>query len=248
MTTLTHNINDQLINDRQTINLKWPERYISIITGVKVGLAGFKNLFSNPFTSIIKIGAGGYLLNRGITGHCELYEKLGKTDQQPVEVYISTSVIVDKPRHEVYQFWRKLDNLPLFMEHIKSVELIDDKRSRWVLKLPADMAEISWETEIVYNEADQIIAWESLPGATIQTNGQVRFIDTAEPGTTLIHVNISYQPPAGIIGAGIAQVLNPMFKRMVEDDVQNFKRYMDIGNITDELVIEAEQMSNPDNS
>ncbi|WP_432326764.1 SRPBCC family protein [Mucilaginibacter sp. P25] len=43
---------------------------------------------------------------------------------------------MNKPRQKVYEFWRKLDNLPLFMKHLESVEVIDSKYSHWVLKLP----------------------------------------------------------------------------------------------------------------
>jgi uncharacterized membrane protein len=162
---------------------------------------------------------------------------VGKTDQQPVEVTIHTSVQVDKPKNEVYQFWRKLDNLPLFMEHLKSVELLENGQSKWTLRLPADIAAISWEAEIVYDEPGDMISWQSLPGAMIQNTGKIRFMDTPEPDTTLIHVAITYQPPAGLLGAGVAYLVNPLFEKMVIDDVQNFKRYMDVGNITDEMIV-----------
>jgi hypothetical protein len=76
-----------------TINLEWPERYISVIAGVKVGLSGVKHLFSHPLTSILKIGAGGYLLHRGVTGHCELYTLAGKTGTGSVSETIHTSLI-----------------------------------------------------------------------------------------------------------------------------------------------------------
>ena len=58
-----------------SINLTWPERYVSIAAGVKLSLSGIKHLFKSPFASILKLGAGGYLLNRGVTGHCELYSQ-----------------------------------------------------------------------------------------------------------------------------------------------------------------------------
>lgn len=233
MATLIQYIDNQPPINKGSINLKWPERYLSVITGVKVGLSGVKNLFSKPLTSIIKIGAGGYLLNRGITGHCELYNMAGKTSTEPVMAIIHTSVTVNRPRMEVYDFWRKLDNLPLFMSHLKSVEQLDDEQSRWTLKLPADVADVSWEAAIVFDEPGDMIAWESLPGATISNTGKVRFIDTAN-GETLIHVTIIYQPPAGGIGAGMAYMINPLFRKMVKDDILNFKRYMEVGHVANE--------------
>jgi len=210
------------------INLKWPERYISVIAGVKIGLWGFKGIFKNPVSSIVKIGAGGYLLNRGITGHCELYDMAGKTTTEPAVVNINTSVAVDRSPLEVYDFWRKLDNLPLFMSHLKSVEVFNDVQSRWSLKLPLDVADVSWNAEIVNDIPGELIEWQSVPGSTIETAGTVRFIEVPDEGETLVHITIDYQPPAGGIGAGVAQLINPLFKNMLESDIQNFKRYMDI--------------------
>jgi uncharacterized membrane protein len=209
------------------INLNWPERYISIAAGVKLSFSGLKNIFKSPFTSLLKLGAGGYLVNRGISGHCELYSQAGKINTSPVNVNIRSSFSIDKPRNEVYSFWRKLDNLPLFMNHLERVDVIDEKRSHWVLKLPTGVANVSWDAEIVNDEPGYMIGWSSLPDSIIDNAGKVRFRDT-ENGGTLVDVVISYQPPAGGFGASLAHVFNPLFKKLVDDDVQNFKQYMDI--------------------
>lgn len=210
------------------INLEWPERYISIAAGVKISLSGLKNIFSSPLTSILKVGAGGYLITRGLTGHCELYTQMGKNSTEPVNVNIRSSFTVNKPRQEVYDFWRKLDNLPKFMNHLQSVEVIDSKRSHWVLKLPIDIAKVSWDAEIVNDEPGYAIGWSSLPGSTIDNAGKVRFKDAEGGEGTIIDVVISYTPPAGGVGTTLGHVLNPLFKKMVDDDVRNFKQYMDV--------------------
>ncbi|TWR31262.1 DUF2892 domain-containing protein [Mucilaginibacter pallidiroseus] len=212
----------------KNINLSSAERTVSIATGVKLALAGFKGIFKHPFSSIIKLGAGGYLLNRGITGHCDIYQRMGRNSTEPVNVNIRSSFFVDKPRQEVYNFWRKLDNLPLFMKHLKSVDLIDDTRSHWVLKLPADVAAISWDAEIVKDEPGYMIGWSSLPDSMLDNAGKVRFQDSPDGEGTLIDITISYRPPAGGFGGSIAHILNPVFKNMVDTDVRNFKQYMDL--------------------
>ena len=116
------------------------------------------------------------------------------------------------------------------MKHLESVEIIDDKYSRWVLKLPANVATVSWHAEIVKDEPDEMIGWSSLPDSVVNNAGKVRFQDTLDDKGTIVDVVISYQPPAGGIGAGMAKVLNPVFKNMVDKDVQNFKQYMDVDN------------------
>ncbi|WP_454802622.1 SRPBCC family protein [Mucilaginibacter phyllosphaerae] len=215
-------------NQEPSINLSAAERTISIATGFKLALSGFRGLFKSPFSSIIKLGAGGYLLNRGVTGHCDLYSRMGRTSTEPVNVNIRSSYLIDKPREEVYAFWRKLDNLPLFMKHLESVEVIDEKRSHWVLKLPTGVAKVSWDAEIVRDEPGYSIGWSSLPDSLIDNAGKVRFQDSPDGEGTLIDIVISYRPPAGGFGGGIAHILNPVFKNMVDNDVRNFKQYMDI--------------------
>jgi len=214
----------------ETINLNWPERYISIAVGVKMTFSGLKGLFKNPLFSVLKLGAGSYLLNRGISGHCDIYDSIGKNSQEPVDVTIKSAFVIDKPRKEVYNFWRKLDNLPLFMNHLESVEEVDKTRSHWVLRLPTGVATVSWDAEIVKDKPGEMIGWSSLPNSIIDNAGKVFFSDAADGKGTLVDVIISYQPPAGGLGASVATLLNPVFKNMVDTDVRNFKQYMDIDN------------------
>lgn len=230
-------INNSSGTAREDINLNWPERYVSIATGVKLAYSGIRHLFSHPFFSILKLGAGGYLVNRGITGHCELYSQIGKHSTDPMNVNIRSSFTVNKPRVEVYNFWRKLDNLPLFMSHLERVEVLDDERSHWELNLPTGVATVSWDAEIVKDIPGELIGWSSLPGSVIDNSGKVRFRDSFDEKGTLVDVVISYQPPAGGIGASLAHVLNPVFKSMVDADVHNFKQYMDIANLEETVTI-----------
>ncbi len=219
----------QVEHPQAVINLEWPERYLSIALGVKLASSGFRHLFKHPFSSLLKLGAGSYLLSRGLTGHCDLYAQMGKETVEPVNVCIRSSFTVNKPRVEVYNFWRKLDNLPLFMNHLESVEVLDGRRSHWVLKLPANVASVSWDAEIVHDVPGELIGWSSLPGSTIDNAGRVRFRESLHDNGTLVDVVISYQPPAGGVGVGLAHVLNPVFKNMVDRDVHNLKQYMDMG-------------------
>ena len=227
-TALQHRWRGPVADQETNINLSTAERTVSIATGVKLALSGFKGIFKSPLSSIIKLGAGGYLLNRGITGHCDLYQRMGRNSTEPVNVNIRSSFFIDKPRQEIYNFWRKLDNLPLFMKHLDSVELIDDTRSHWVLKLPTGVAKVSWDAEIVKDEPGFMIGWSSLPDSLVDNAGKVRFQDSPDGKGTLIDVTISYRPPAGGFGGGIAHILNPVFKNMVDNDVRNFKQYMDL--------------------
>lgn len=171
---------------------------------------------------------GSFLLYRGTSGNCPVYTSIGKTGDatHADSVNIRTSLYVNKPRHEVYQFWRKLENLPRFMKHILVVSEIDSRRSHWEATLPGNLATIKWDAEIVKEEEGNLIGWQSVANSTIENAGKVEFRDAGNGGTEL-DVVISYRPPAGDIGAGIAKLLNPIFEKVVLGDIKNFKTFIE---------------------
>ncbi|MCW3106859.1 MAG: hypothetical protein JWQ09_1365 [Segetibacter sp.] len=176
--------------------------------------------------------AGVYLFSRGATGHDTIYSLAGKHKLPDTvkNINIITKMTVNRPRHEVYNFWRKLSNLPLFMEHLKEVKEMDDKRSHWVAKVPGHLGKIEWDAEIVKEIEGELLGWNSLPHATINNAGKVEFRDAYENGTELTVV-ISYRAPFGDVGEGIASWLNPMVKKMILKDIKGFKRYIEAGDI-----------------
>ncbi len=97
----------------------------------------------------------GYLLYRGISGNCAIYNAIGKTkpDNHSRNVNIQIRQTVNKPRKEVYAFWRNLENLPLFMEHLESVESLNESISVWEVKIPGNMGTMRWKSEIVKERA-----------------------------------------------------------------------------------------------
>jgi len=134
-------------------------------------------------------------------------------------------VIVSKPRSEVYAFWRRLENWPLFMRHLENVDELDSKTSAWRLKLPG-MGEVRWEVRIVKEEKDVELSWHSVADAPIESTAKINFSDT--PGNaTRVDVMLSYRAPHGAIGERLSRLLTPAFKERVEQDIQNFKRYFE---------------------
>jgi uncharacterized membrane protein len=213
-----------------SVNVGKIERIATIIAGsalVYKGLTSKKASLQLPLAI-----AGCTLLVRGATGHCPVYSLAGKKKLPDTvkNINIVTKMTVNKPRTEVYNFWRKLSNLPLFMEHLETVEVLDDKRSHWVAKVPAHLGVIEWDAEIVKEIEGELIGWNSLPHATIQNAGKVEFRDADRFGTELTVV-ISYRAPFGDIGEGLASLLNPVAKKIISKDVKNFKRYIETGDI-----------------
>jgi len=207
-------------------NVDWPERYASLAFGINMIYGGMKDIFNSPARNFLTTMAGGYLVYRGLTGNCPLYTSWGKNGTNPLNINIKTAFIVDRPRQEVFDFWRQLENLPRFMSHLKQVTELDDKRSHWEATLPGNVGTVKWDAEIVKEEDSFLIGWHSIPNSMIENAGKVEFFD-APNGRTELRVVISYRPPAGALGAGVAKLFNPLFRKMVQDDVNNFKHYIE---------------------
>ncbi len=213
-----------------SVNVGKVERAASIIAGSALLFQGLKN--EEKKSGIAMAIAGGLLFFRGATGHSIIYRLAGKKKLPDTvkNINIITKLTVNSPRQEVYDFWRKLSNLPLFMEHLDRVEVIDDKRSHWVAKVPGGLGKIEWDAEIVKEIDGELLGWNSLPHASINNAGKVEFRDADEYGTE-ITVLITYRAPFGDVGEGIASLLNPTFRKIITKDVKNFKRYIEAGDI-----------------
>ena len=206
------------------VNVSREERGLSLLAGAYF----LYDALGKKEKSFLEAAFAGFLLYRGATGNCPTYTAIGKTkpDNHSRNINIQISQFVNKPRQEVYDFWRKVENLPLFMEHLKHVESLNDQISVWEAKIPGWMGTVRWKSEIVKEVPYELLGWQSLPGSSIYNAGKVEFKDAGE-GTEM-HVVISYHAPGGIAGEGAARLINPVFRDMLEEDVHNFKWYIEM--------------------
>lgn len=216
------------VGSKPAVNVSNNERFISAFAG---GFLLYKAV-SGKKVSLLKAGAGAFLLYRAVSGNCPVYSALKKPRlQDPVQnINVRAVVTVNKPKDEVYHFWRNLENLPSFMTHLKSVTTMDNGQSHWEAKLPGMPTTISWDATIVKDEPGSLLGWNSLPGSTIDNAGKVTFTDAGENGTE-VRIVFTYRAPLGPAGESIARLLNPLFKNMIREELRNFRRYMESGEI-----------------
>jgi len=168
-----------------------------------------------------------YLLYRGLSGNCIITAFLKQEEYQVHSraVNLRTCFIVRAPKQMVYESWRNLEKLPRFLKHIRKIQVKDELHSRWVVDTPGRMPAVEWDAEIIEQEVGRELSWRSLPGSKIETAGKITFADTT--GGTEVNITISYRPPAGYIGSAAAAVLNPWLRKIVEEDLARFKKYIE---------------------
>jgi uncharacterized membrane protein len=151
---------------------------------------------------------------------------------------VGRTVTINKPRAELYAFWRDFRNLARFLENIESVEVGDERRSHWVIKAPAGRT-VEWDSQITEDEPDRLIAWESLDGGDIKNTGRIEFTDAAPGRGTLVTATIVYDPPGGDVGKLIAKLFQKEPKMQARRDLRRFKQLMETGEISTSAAPEA---------
>jgi uncharacterized membrane protein len=222
-------------------NIGETERWISLIGGTGLTALG---LTRRDKGGLGLAAVGGFLLYRGATGHCDMYQAFGINRAErgyakgtgsnkgvPYElgIRVDEEVRVHRPAAELYRFWRNLENLPRFMRHIHCVRDHGDGTSHWVVKGPAGM-NIEWDAEIVNDIENQVIGWRSLDGSQVDIGGSVRFEGNGD-GATAVRVSLQYNPPAGGIGARVARMLGEDPERMIREDMERFRELMENGTV-----------------
>ena len=104
-------------------------------------------------------------------------------------IRVEQAVTINRPREEIFRFWRNFENLPRFMDHLESVRVLNDRQSHWVAKGPAGV-NVEWDAEIVNDIPNEVIGWRSLEGSDVDNGGSVRFEPSGNGGTM---VRISMQ-------------------------------------------------------
>lgn len=224
---LTDAVKGPLLQENDNANVNMPERILSLIAGAAITYKGISQISKHPIIGLQEAMVGGILLYRGATGFCPVYSRIGKDSSDPEAINITERFIVNKPREEVFAFWRNLENLPRFMKHLASVEEQTQTRSHWKANLPGELVKLTWNAEITREEPNQYIGWHSVEGSMVDNAGKVEFADALNGSGTELTVEISYFPPAGSLGQGIAKLLNNVFEDMIRNDVSNFKHYVE---------------------
>lgn len=213
------------------------ERWLSVIAGSALAAFGLKR---RSIGGIVLSAIGGTLVWRGATGHCPVYESLGisTADEQGEQVSVpyghgirvEKSVTINATPDQLYAFWRNFENLPRFMDHLESVNVIDGKRSHWIAKGPAHI-NAEWDAEIINEVPNELIGWRSVDGSRVSNAGSVHF--TRRPGGrgTEVKVVLRYDPPAGIIGATIARLFGEDPAWQVQEDMRRLKELIETGEV-----------------
>jgi uncharacterized membrane protein len=219
-----------LAGRRGRVNVGDTERMISAIAGGALALYGLRR---GSLGGLLVAAVGAALGYRGITGNCQLYERLGIDSAAAgpnvgnLGVKIDKEIAVNATPDRLYGIWRNFQNLPKILSQIERVEILSPTRSRWTLKAPVS---ISWEAELINDKLNELIAWRTVGNQSVEHAGSVMFQPIGD-GSTRVHVSLQYDPPGGQIGHAVASLFAEDAGSKVEQDLINFKRAVEEGRL-----------------
>lgn len=136
------------------------------------------------------------------------------------------AVTINRPPSEVYEFFRRLENLPLFMDYLDSVTVLDENRSVWIARLPVG-GTIRWEATITQDLPGKLLAWRAL-GTGLEHEGIVRFDRAPGRDATELRVTMSL----GIGGLRPNATLVKLLTRpQVKGDLRRLKQVLETGEV-----------------
>jgi uncharacterized membrane protein len=132
---------------------------------------------------------------------------------------IEDSIEVEVPVRTVYNQWTQFEDFPRFMEGVKEVKQLDDKRLFWRAEIAG--IDVNWNAEITHQEPDHLIAWRSTSGTSHA--GGVTF-NPVGPNKAKVTLSLDYDPEG--FAENIAAALG-IVKAHVHGDLARFKRFIE---------------------
>ena len=132
---------------------------------------------------------------------------------------IGKSIELNVPVRTAYNQWTQFEEFPKFMEGVKEVKQLDEKRLHWKAEISGKEEE--WNAEITEQIPDWRIAWKSQGGAT---NAGVVTFQPLSSAKSVLMLQLQYDPKGFVehVGDAIGLVTH-----RVGGDLERFKSYIE---------------------
>lgn len=196
----------------------WPPATRLLVGTVGTTMVGASIRGRSTLSSVVGL-AGAMALVRSVSNVPA--RRLVGVDSERRAVDLEETVVVDAPIAEVFELWRRPENLPRFMSHVREVRKLPDGRLHWEVGGPGGLS-VGWDAEMSEDAANHRITWKSVSGSRVGSEGSVQFQPLDEQRTR-VQVRMSYDPPAGAIGHWVASLLGVDAARQLAEDLRRFQ-------------------------
>jgi len=211
----------------KTMNVGDIERVVSGLAGGALVMWGLRR---RSLGGLALAAAGAELVRRGISGHCAVYEWLGRSAAPTGPIEIESAVTIDQPAAELYRAWCNPDMLSRVMGDFADVRSTGERHWHWNAHGPADKG-VEWESEITEEREGELLRWRSVGDAAIPNDGEVRFHEAPQGLGTEVRLAMRFDPPGGAFGRAAIKMLGPTPQRLASRALLRFKNLAEAGSV-----------------
>jgi uncharacterized membrane protein len=113
------------------------------------------------------------------------------------------------------------------MSNVREVWHAGNGRSRWIVAGPAGLP-IEWTAQVTEMVRNELLSWKSESGSPIRHSGVIHF-EPVHEGSTRVHIELCYHPPAGAIGHTLAKLFGSDPKSEMDADLLRMKTFIEKG-------------------
>ena len=139
------------------------------------------------------------------------------------------TITIDRPRSEIYAFWRDFTNLSRVMENVRDVSAEGDL-TRWTIAGPAGR-DVMLVTRVTEDREGERIEWGSTEDSDLDHRGRVTFRDAPAGRGTEVTLDLEYLSPGGELGRWVAKALQAEPHLQARRDLKRLKMLMETGEI-----------------
>jgi uncharacterized membrane protein len=146
----------------------------------------------------------------------------------PIPIF--ETIAIKCPPEALYRFFRDVQNLPQVVQSLGSVEALDGRRSRWVVK-PGAGLKLEWELEIIAEEFGRRLQWRTLEGADLPHHGSLQLESLPGDRGTLVRLEI--EPMFGGRNATLklATLLRALPALKLRNELRRIKQWLEVGEV-----------------
>jgi uncharacterized membrane protein len=153
-------------------------------------------------------------------------------DMVGTETSISRSVVIMRTAADVYAFWKDFGKASLWMEHVQSVNPLDDRHARWIRKSSV-AGSLEWITELVEDVPNRCVSWRIPANAHCNCDlyGNIVFNEIEHGRGTAVTLSIRYKMHTGLLHSGATLIIGEEPARHIGEDLRRFKMLLEAGEI-----------------
>lgn len=133
-------------------------------------------------------------------------------------VRLRTELVVDLPVRQLFAFCHDFENFPRVIQSLSRVIDYQDGRSRWEVVAPGGRM-ISWDCVVTKYVPNVVIAWETVPGSSVEFCGTLRFI-AIDGVATRLQVEIQFDPVQTELGQALRAIIDVPRERQLRADIE----------------------------